>query len=84
MKREFDLEDITLRGYKTVGSISIMISQDEPPFVCIDIEENSKNYYMRDKDLELFAVNILKSLNSKRVLQGKVPYYKRKKLNNKK
>lgn len=34
---------------------------------------------IRPKDLELFAVNILKSINSKRVLQGKVPYYKLKK-----
>ena len=44
----------------------------------------TKRCVFKNKDLELFAVNILKSINSKRVLQGKIPYYKINSSNNKK
>lgn len=80
MKTRFDLENVRLRGEdRTVGDIAICVTPDEKPFVMVHIDDGNHNVFMKEKDLELFAVNILKAINSKRVLQGKVPYYKLKK-----
>jgi hypothetical protein len=79
MKREFELEaqlyvdkghSITIMGTKPV---------DESVYVGFHKPDGYTIGWMKEKDLELFAVNILKAINSKRVLQGKVPYYKLKK-----
>lgn len=81
MKRVFELENVRLRGSdRIVGHIEINAPLDEHPFLCVHIDDGNQNVWMKEKDLELFAVNILKTINSKRVLQGKVPYYRLNKL----
>lgn len=61
MKTEFELEDVMT----TKGTISIIGTRPKnSPYVSIDItsKEPSVRTYIKDKDLERFAVNILKAL----------------------
>lgn len=69
MKTEFELENVRIRkGDRNVGKIWIGISEDEPPFVGVHLNEGNVNCFMKDKDIEGFAVNILKALKSKKLV----------------
>ena len=81
MKTVFELENCRQLGTRNMIRI-IGKSPKDSPYVSIETDQSdnpTKQLFIKDKDLELFVVNILKALNSKRVLQGKVPYYKLKK-----
>lgn len=88
MKTEFTL-DASLtwvignkNGFGKAKATIIGKAPENKPYVSITLTNDVNtlaDIYIKDKDLELFAVNILKALNSKRVLQGKIPYHKLKK-----
>ncbi len=64
MKTEFEL--IAYHDYLLGGTIKII--GEEPkyiPYVSISLPDNKGNLFIKDKDLERFAVNILKALKSK-------------------
>lgn len=64
MKTHFDLDN---GGDKTRnGQIKIIGAHPKyKPYVSIDV--NGVNMWVKDKDLERFAVNILKALKSKKL-----------------
>lgn len=74
MKTEFELEfpasSVRVHGHKGVASI-IGESPNHKPYVSIAVDGNELgkgcSAFIKDKDLERFAVNILKSLKSKRL-----------------
>lgn len=68
MKKEFDLDEIG-GGEYTPGTISIGLKSEnqKKPFVSIHINGLERSVYLKDKDLETFAVNILKALKSKKL-----------------
>jgi hypothetical protein len=74
MKTEFELEfpasSVRVHGHK--GVVSIVGKRPEHnPYVSIATEGNDPgkgiSAFIKDKDLERFAVNILKALKSKRL-----------------
>lgn len=67
MKTEFTLEQMD--GLKTFDHGYMRIVGKAPenkPYVSIEIE-SLEYHFIKDKDLELFAVNILKAIKSKRL-----------------
>lgn len=68
--KENEIELLVLQGgyYKKSSAIIVGQSPESKPYVnieLIDREENRLLFGIKDKDLERFAVNILKALNSK-------------------
>lgn len=62
MKKEFELDDTI----KIVGCINIIGKEPKnKPYLAFSI--NSKVAFMKDQDIERFAVNILKVLKSKKL-----------------
>ena len=65
MKTEFDLINDEATKQR-VGEVSIIGGHH--PYIRIDTKEDKKDsgvYWLKDSELELFAVNILKALKSK-------------------
>lgn len=63
MKTKFDLEFI---GLKATGTAEIIgKSPDHLPYMVVTV--NGIDAFVKDKDLELMAVNILKALDSKKL-----------------
>lgn len=65
MKTEFELET----GSEMLKNSKIKIIGERPnhkPYVSI-LAEAKETFFIKDKDLERFAVNILKALKSKRL-----------------
>lgn len=72
MKTEFELE-VAGDGRILPSPATISIIGKEPnhsPYVSITVF-NTRQHFLRDKDLERFAVNILKALNSKKLKSKK-------------
>ncbi len=68
MKINFELENYS-NGEMIVGRGTVNIIGQSPknaPYVAFKSDEG-QSYFIQDKDLERFAVNILKSLQSKRL-----------------
>lgn len=67
MKKDFDLiNDESTK--KRVGEIAIVTGRH--PYIRVDTKEDKEDsgvYWLKDGDLELFAVNILKALKSKKL-----------------
>ncbi len=63
MKTEFELESLTNRAPGVIRIIGDALG-DDWPYVYIKHPE-SHDLYIKDSDLELFAINILKALKSK-------------------
>lgn len=68
MKTEFELENLSSNESSLItGNIKIMGAKPKSsPYVVIEVKE-IPYLFIKDKDLELFAINILKALNSKRL-----------------
>jgi hypothetical protein len=69
LKTEFELEYATGGSIKVKSGLMIRIigsAPDNQPYVSIELGRDA-NYFIKDSDLELFAVNILKALKSKRL-----------------
>ncbi len=68
MKTEFQL--LWASGHHVPGVKAKIIgdrAKDEKPYVSINPYQNSNPVFIADKDLERFAVNILKALKSKKL-----------------
>jgi hypothetical protein len=66
MKTEFEVYELRNGKKETCGTLSIIGTQpDFKPYVSMKTTSNLS--FMRDQDLERFAVNILKALKSKRL-----------------
>ena len=74
MKTIFDLEELQSPKY---GGCAMIIGKDAEynPFLAIKIYgkggRGGRSFEMADKDLERFAVNILKALKSKKISHGR-------------
>lgn len=69
-KTEFELETAAGMDILPVPDCKISINGQAPndsPYASIDIK--GKYYFIKDRDLERFAVNVLKALNSKKLKQ---------------
>lgn len=65
MKTDFQLED---KDNKMAGEILIIgESPNDSPYVYIELLSGRRVAWIKDKDLERFAVNILKALKSKKL-----------------
>jgi hypothetical protein len=67
MKTEFDLEPIGTPDIQLASAVIVGQKPENNPYVNIDIvDADGKRIVVgvKDKDLELFAVNILKALGS--------------------
>jgi hypothetical protein len=64
MKTEFELTKLTEYRYGTANLTIVGSGRNTQVFLKTDIPEVS-DYLVKDKDLERFAVNILKALKSK-------------------
>lgn len=77
-KTEFELETIVGPEIQVVPHFKISIIGKRPennPYVAIHI--NQRYYFIQDRDLERFAVNILKALGSKKLVakeKGRKPW----------
>lgn len=68
MKVEFELECANGEVFAAAGRITIVGKEPEnKPYVSIIKFTNHDTVFIKDKDLERFAVNILKSLKSKKL-----------------
>lgn len=70
MKTEFEIEFAGKRKEQFRADIKIMGKRpiDKPPFVAICLyKPRNQVGFIKDRDLERFAVNILKALKSKRL-----------------
>lgn len=76
MKRQFDLEP-TIEMEENGEHASVHIREGGIEILIFRKGKLVKRCVMPKKSMELFGVNILKSIVSKRVLQGKIPYWKR-------
>lgn len=68
MKTEFEL--VNLLGAATKNKVYISLpskSNDQTTSVRFRNDFQNRNYYLKRKDLERFAVNILKALGSKKL-----------------
>lgn len=69
-KLEFPASSVRVHGHKGIAEI-IGESPNHIPYVSIAVEGNDAgkgcSAFIKDRDLELFAVNILKALKSKRL-----------------
>lgn len=67
MKTKFELDKNTADPGVT-GVINIIGRRpDDAPYVSITFRKHAELLWIKDKDLERFAVNILKALKSKRL-----------------
>lgn len=69
MKTEFDLMVPQSSGDRKSGFVLKIIGQEpkNKPYVSVDFMHSGGVYVIPDKDLERFAVNILKALKSKKL-----------------
>lgn len=68
-KTEFELETLANSRMEGSGKIEIIgTSPKNEVYVTIDIP-NVSYHYIKDKDLERFAVNILRAIGSKKLKQ---------------
>lgn len=69
MKTEFKLMVPKSPKDQDSGFMLRIIGQEpkHKPYVSVDFQSHESVYVIKDRDLELLAVNILKSLNSKRL-----------------
>lgn len=66
MKTEFELDchkaDLTGSNIRIIGK-----HPKNKPYVSINLPDDKGSLFILDKDIERFAVNILKSINSKHI-----------------
>jgi len=67
MKREFELQEYNGDKFVPSGEKMKIIGQAPKHLPYVTMEIDNCNYYIPDKDLERFAVNILKALGSKKL-----------------
>lgn len=67
MKREFELEEYNGDKFVPCGEKMNIVGQSPQHLPYVSIEVDNCEYFIPDKDLERFAVNILKALGSKKL-----------------
>jgi hypothetical protein len=67
MKTEFQL--VWASGHEVPGAKVSIIGQapEDAPYLSLKVYQSSDPIFIQDKDLERFAVNILKALKSKKL-----------------